>query len=519
MNQVFSVKMRDGVPLSTHVSTSASGGPAPVLVARTPYGKEGMAAWLSSLASAGYAVVVQDVRGRGASGGVFRFLSDELADAEDTGKWVLEQPFCDGSIGLLGVSYLGASATGIAAAFPGNVKAAVWVAPVLSGGSLFSRNGALRLHHNLPWTALGHPRFKELDWPALYRHLPLKDALRSVGMESSMWDSICAFAEGTSAPEDLSETYRSLQVPGLHFGGYWDFMFDASLFGWETASRPGGKPQALFVGPWSHNGMAGEITRNTYADYGPEASTLFGNRLLQWFDHHLRGRELPADLAASVSAYVPGKGWLRTGAASGSWTAASHMDLYLGDGTLDREAGKSGQRTYVYDPSDPVPTEGGALWEFPKARLNPGPAVVTSGGRGDVLVFEGHRLDESVTALGPAEVLLYVETDAPSTDFAAKLVDVDAGGTPRIVADSICRVSGQDAGPDGTISVRIPGIGHLFLAGHRIRLDITSSNFPKFDRNLNTGISDLISDKMKVAAQTVRFGGSAPSMLRLSVVE
>ncbi|MGE5579579.1 MAG: CocE/NonD family hydrolase [Bacillota bacterium] len=513
MNTTVDVRMSDGIPLSTQVIAPDSGGPWPVLIARTPYGKTGLSEWLSAFTLGGYAVVVQDVRGTGESKGSFSFLRDELADAADTGQWILEQPFCNGSIGLIGISYLGASSVGIAHAFPKNVKAAVWVAPALSAQSVFGSEGAVRLHHNLPWTALSHPRFGELDWSSLYRHLPLWDALQSCGIDSPLWKGICSSVLGTSPLPDLGAVFREVSVPGLHFAGLWDFMLDASFFAWDASNRPGSAPQAMFLGPWSHNGIAAEVTKNAYADYGSEASSDFGRRTMQWFDHYLKGIDLPEDLATPVSAYVPGIGWLKLGA----WPdpAARNLDLYLGDGTLCPEVPESDSREYIYDPSNPVPTEGGALWEFPKAGISPGPAVVTTGDRPDVLVFQSPVLDRRVTALGPVEVLLHATTDAPSTDFTAKLIDVSPEGTPRIVGDSLCRAAGP--GPVEA-TIRMAAVGHVFERGHRIRLDVSSSNFPRFDRNLNTGVSGLISDRIRAARQSIRFGANAPSTLRLSVL-
>ena len=513
MKRVLDVRMRDGVLLSTSVETPSSDGPWPVLVARTPYSKEGMAKALSVLTHKGYAVVVQDVRGTGASGGIFSFLRDELADAADTGQWILEHPFCNGDIGLIGISYLGGASVGLAYSFPKNVKAAVWVEPVLSSQSILADQRVMQLHHNLPWAALGHPRFKDLDWHSLYRYLPLRDALRSAGIDSSLWDEICSYVMGESAAPDLTGAFDTLRVPGLHFGGFWDFMVEASLSAYKMACRPAGAPQTMFLGPWSHNGMAGEVTSNEYADYGEEASSAFARRAAQWFDHHLKGSDLPKDLSTPVAVYLPGEGWRR----SASWPdpAVTNLDLYLGDCTLNPEIPRSGCSKFCYDPADPVPTEGGALWEFPRAGLNPGPAVVTTGMRPDVPVFESTELSTQIIAMGPAEVVLYAETGAAATDLTAKLIDVDARGTPRIVGDAISRVLGP-----GLIEVRleIPAIGHIFEKGHRIRLDIASSNFPKFDRNLNTGVSDLVSTEMKIAHQVVRFGVAAPSRLRLSVI-
>jgi putative CocE/NonD family hydrolase len=426
---------------------------------------------------------------------------------------VLEQPFCDGSLGLVGLSDLGASCLGIATSLPDNVKAAVWVAPVLGGNSVFTVNGALRLHHNLPWMGLSNPRFREIDWGSLYKYLPLKDALDSVGIASPLWHAVCTDLKRTWAENDLTGAFKAIDVPGLHFAGFWDFMLDAGLFSFLSHAKPGRKPQALFAGPWSHNGIASEVTQTEHRDYGPQASSRFRERMSDWFDHHLKGRELSEDLKHGAAAYVPGVGWVR----STVWppTQARPRDLFLGAGTLEEEPGAGGSLSYTYDPADPVPTEGGALWEFPRAGLNPGPALVTTGNRKDVLVFQSRELAGPVTALGPAQVELHVETDAPSTDFTAKLVDVEPGGAARVVADSIYRLSEVR---EGMVTIDLQAVGHVFEAGHRIRLDVSSSNFPKFDRNLNTGVSGLVSSETKRARQTIRCGASAPSRLRLSVL-
>lgn len=409
MDETFQVKMRDGILLATQVQTPESGRPWPVVIARTPYSKAGMARWLGAMAKLGYAVVTQDVRGTGESEGTFDFLRQEPEDAADTGRWVLEQPFCDGSLGLVGLSYLGASCLGIATGFPDNVRAAVWVAPVLGGNSVFRVNGALRLHHNLPWMGLSNPRFREVDWASLYRRLPLKDALASVGIASPLWDSICADLKQVWTDNDLTGAFKAVDVPGMHFAGFWDFMLDAALSSYVSHAGPDRKPQALFAGPWSHNGIASEVTKTEHRDYGPPASSRFMERITRWFDHHLKGRELTEDLSHGASAYVAGVGWVR----SPVWppAEAKPYDLFLGAGTLEEEPGAGGSLSYTYDPTDPVPTEGGALWEFPRAGLVPGPALVTTGDRKDVLVFQSKELSRPVTALGSAEVVLHVGSD------------------------------------------------------------------------------------------------------------
>jgi putative CocE/NonD family hydrolase len=506
------VLTKDGVRLATSVLTPDSGGPWPVVIARTPYSRKALLPFLAGLCEHGYSVIAQDVRGTGDSGGTLDLFRQEPGDAIDTAKWVLAQPFCNGSLGILGLSYLGAASISIASTYKANVKACVWVSPVAGGKNLFLQNGAVRLHHNLPWMALGNPKFKSTDWQRTYRHLPLEGALDAAGIHNPTWRLICRDWDEWWAGRDLSAHYRRANVPGLHFAAFWDFMADSAFRAYDLL-KASGSPQVMIMGPWSHNGIAGEVTKNAHVDYSLISSPRFMERTVQWFNHWLKGSPLPSDLRQPCSAFIPGVGWVHTS----EWppSEASKKVLYMGRGTLLDSPSDQGKVAFEYDPACPVPTEGGAVWEFPRAGLDPGPATVSTGDRPDVVVFRSAPLEKPVSCLGPASVVLFVASTAPSTDFAAKLVDEHPDGTGRVVADTIYRWN-QESDPEVTLD--FPAIGHLFDEGHRIRLDISSSNFPKFDRNLNTGVSSLVSKEMKVAKQTIRFGQTTPSRLSLTVM-
>ena len=604
------VPVSSGASLATLVILPGSGS-YPAVIVRTLYGRNNLPGLGSFLSSHGYATVIQDVRGSGESSGDFKFLAQEPDDAVETARWVLAQPWCDGRLAVLGISYLSAASIAIAAEFPGQVKAAIWVTAPVRKDILCFQGGALRLHHTLPWVYMRQAPLGCFDPGTLYRKLPLIDAIPQdlnpswqamleEGPRSKFWEE-----------NDLWRYVQKVRVPGLHFGGWFDFLLDATLVPYFEMIRSG-VPQRLILGPWSHNGIVGTEKISGDISYGywgkecgeagpgeeramaesrdrSDGSGLKGNQGLElpadmvdtsshfveesirWLDFWVKG--IDADtrgfangpsrvsypsggssqtgdfqgdfrLRSSVKCFFTGHqphweefdSWPRPNAgvlrlylgARGSLDTVSHPAVgFPGSGVLSADMAFIENRpatsdSFIYDPENPVPTEGGAVWAFSKAGLIPGPSVSSIHLRDDVLTYDSEPLDSPLKIFGVPEVELYASSSAPDTDFVAMLLDVDEEDVARYVSDGIVRAryrNGLDREdflvPGETYLFRIilKGCAHTFGPGHRVRLLITSSNFPKFDRNPNTGEPIYRSRGMQKAVQTVRYGRAAPSAL------
>ena len=568
-----SVPVCGGASLATSITLQGPGA-YPVVIVRTVYGRWNLQSIGDILGSHGYAVVIQDVRGSGESSGQFGFLAQEPSDAVETAQWVLDQPWCDGRLAILGISYLSAASIAIAAEFPDQVKAAVWVTVPVRKGLLCFQDGALRLHHTLPWTYMRTAPLSGFDPELLYRRTPLIDAVpQSIdpswaamleeGPRSRFWDG-----------NDLWGYVRRTRVPGLHFGGWFDFLLDATLVPYSEMVQSGA-PQRLVLGPWSHNGtiggperISGDVSYGYWSgqrEGGVDMSSPFMEECVSWLDFWVKGAgDSPA--RSSVRCFFTGHRphWAELEA----WPhpEASGVRMYLGAAAdarysdhddrpaIDGRSATDGQsvaggrgtgvlsvfsadatsgtnpvaacESFVYDPDDPVPTEGGAVWAFPKAGMAPGPSVSSAHLREDVLTYDSEVLGSPLEICGAAEVELYASSDAPDTDFVAMLLDVDEDGVARYVSDGIVRaryrnsLDREDFLEPGQIylfRIRMKGCAHTFGPGHRVRLIVTSSNFPKFDRNPNTGEPIYRSRRMRRAVQAVYYGPACPSAVVLPV--
>ncbi len=533
-------------PPTKPVPESPSGREFPALVVRTPYGRKNLSALGDFFARNGYAVVIQDVRGTGESGGTFGFLSQEPSDAEETARWILSQPWCDGTLGIIGVSYLASASIALASALPEQVKAAVWVTIPVSADTLTWQGGVLRLHHALPWVLIQEGKMQDFQFPQVYSTLPVASILPKG--TSSLWQSLIADGPGSRfwQENDLWGYVVKCRVPGLHFGGWFDFLLDATLRPYEEMSRSG-VPQRLVLGPWSHNGILRPTKLAGGVDYGPGSGASFGIEALTWFDRWLKGKERPIDsdkdCYRDCHRYREGENCVRcffTGSEPGwreyrKWPPEGALltRFYLSAHGLIRDPGtnrdeswavQDGKQTYIYDPLDPVPTEGGALWEFPRAGLVPGPVQQHSHLREDVFVYDTPPLDNPLRVAGPVTLVLYAASSCPDTDFTGKLVDVDEKGMARVVTDGIIRAryrNGFDRpqllepGKVAEFRISLGACAHVFGKGHRVRLEISSSNFPKYDRNLNTERFPWLEDRPVKARQEIYFGTRTASRLEL----
>ena len=567
--------MRDGAPLMSNVYRPAESGEYPVLLTRLPYGKD-LPLGSSVLdpikaAEAGYIVVVQDVRGRYRSEGKFVPFVKEYEDGYDTVEWAARLPGSDGSVGMYGLSYFGKTQWHAAVMRPPSLKSMV---PGITWGNHLNgvqmRGGVQELGLMQYWaqTALalnllfrryaGDPERIGEVLPELvgtidtilagggYDVLPLTDLPNPDelvpfvrgglvrGVDDESWDYL-----------NIDGKYENVAVPTFHIGGWYDCFIGETLLQYEAMkeiSREAGMRQPrLMVGPWTHGDFG-----STFGDldFGIGSSGLFLNYKgdltdahLRWFDATLKGDERALEGTPPVQVFVMGENCWRD---YEEWPVpgSREEDWYLiSEGSLRREPGGSGDQParYDYDPEDPVPTIGGSVLMADIHR--PGPRdqrPIES--RPDVLVYTGPTLEDPYTVLGSVYVTLFAASSAPDTDFVARLVDVYPDGRAICVADGILRASARESYPaPGVVRPVAPSpiqpdkiyeyvidlwaTGLTFLPGHRMRVEITSSSHPRWERNLNTGESAVHSSRAEVAHQTIFHDAERRSRITLTVVE
>lgn len=532
--------MRDGVKLSANIFLPGDAqGRLPTILERTPYGKAVDAApTYVSFIDHGYAVVVEDVRGRYESQGSFDPLRQEGPDGSDTIDWIARQAWSDGKVGMIGGSYRGIVQWKAALVGNPHLKA---IFPVVSGSDeyrdrFYSPGGAMKLGHRLGWMSenLNAPGYHP-DFAKFVLHLPLRTSdVAATGWTWQMWRDVAAHPSFDAFWQTLSvrEHLDRIRIPVFAVGGWYDNFVQSDLEAYAALHRSSGLNRVL-IGPWPHN-MSYAFTG---ANFGPESSAPIRSLQLQWFDQWLMGKDTPLLSKPPVRLFVMGANrwreefdWPPTGARPHRLylESAGRANSLAGDGTLaDRAPLHAAEDHFTFDPRDPAPTRGGAVCCNPKT-FPWGPmdqrAVEQ---RKDVLVYTTPPLKQDLEVIGPVEVLLYVATSARDTDFTAKLVDVFPDGFARNLTDGILRMryrnslSRPELLKPGEV-VRAPidaGVtSNVFLKGHRIRVEISSSNFPRFDRNPNTGAVVADETRLLKADQTVYHDRERPSQVVLMVV-
>lgn len=555
------VPMRDGTVLRADVYRPAEGR-WPVLLKRTPYDKNmpfGTLVDLDQMSAIleGFAVVIQDVRGRASSEGKHQPF-EERDDGYDTVEWCADQAWCDGNVGMYGSSYHGATQMAAASARPPHLRA---ISPIQAssdyheGRSYFGgafELGAL-LTISLGTTAYGSFRFADLDSEELRRlraeitevlaslpqvvlDLPLRDRLgRPDGALAVLTPWFMDWVDKT-LPDDpyweaisLENRHHDMDVPALHVTSWFDQFHVGTLRNYEglragaatDAARDG---QYLIVGPWNHypprTGGQGSV-RVGDVDFGRASKLNMDGVQLGWFRQHLTGDAGAFRQRKRVKLFVMGRNVWRD---EHEWPLARAVDtpLFLhmnGDsgGLQWAQAHEQQTASYEFDPMNPVPTHGGAHLVLDSAVLQ-GPVVQTAiEARDDVLTFTTDPLEADLEVTGWVRADLQVSSSAVSTDFTVRLCDVHPDGTSISVCDGIRRVTcGQDDSLD--VGVELGATSHVFLQGHRLRVQVSSSNSPRFDVNPNTGGRAWDTDEVVVATQRVHFGGPRGSRIVLPVV-
>jgi putative CocE/NonD family hydrolase len=533
------IAMPDGVRLSTNVFHPAGSGRFPAILIRTPYGKGTLLIPnYQAFVDHGYVVVMQDVRGRYDSEGVFSPLTHEALDGYDTINWIAAQPWSDGKVGMTGGSYLGIAQWKVALLNNPHLKA---IFPVVSGWDdyrdrFYSPGGAMKLGHRLLWMSENVrrpgfvPDFKRFIWT-----LPVRR-----GDEASTGQKLAVYQESMDHPADdeywkalsTKEHIKDVRIPVFAVGGWYDNYVESDLQAFDALHKHGGMNRIL-VGPWPHN-MSIPFKN---VSFGPQSSLPIRRYQLQWFDHWLKGLDTPIMSQAPVQIFVMGANVWRS---ENEWPIArarnvryyfasgGHANSLYGDGTLEPvPQAQSTPDQYIYDPLKPVPTMGGAICcnpaVFPWGPMDQRPVEK----RRDVLVYTSKQLLVDMEVTGPVEVVLRASTNVPDTDFTAKLVDVFPAGETRNLTDGILRARYRDSlekprtmkpGEIYRLAIDAGVTSNVFLKGHRIRVEISSSNFPRFDRNLNTG--KVVEDEVQLhtANQVIYHDRNNHSYIQLPVI-
>jgi len=548
-----SVKMRDGVSLVADIYRPVSDEKFPVLLTRTPYNRTGDPRMANELASHGYVVVLQDTRGRFASGGEFYPFRNESADGFDTVEWAAKLDQSNGKVGMFGGSYVGATQMLAAMAVPPHL---VSIFPYVTASEYYDgwtyQNGALMQWFSSSWTSgLAIDTLRRYadraqapkEW---VNTLPLQDYPLLKTPQTS--DLAPYFRDWLSHERDdaywaqwrVSDHYSQMTVMGLHAGGWHDLFLKGSIKNYtglhqQAATAEARAGQRLIVGPWAHAptspaGKVGDVV------FGKDAVLDNTSTTLKWFDYSLKGVRNEFSSGAPVRLFIMGNNVWRD-EQEFPLARTRYTKFYLhstrgangvaGDGSLSvTPPAVEKKDEFDYDPQNPVRTIGGRL--CCGVSLAPGPADQRANEtRSDVLVFSTPPLREDTEVTGYVSVELYASTSAVDTDFTALLVDVDESGYARFLTDGIVRARYRESTKDASAltpgkvykyTIDLWATANVFKAGHRIRLYISSSNFPRFNRNLNTGEDITGTAGSLKAHQTIYHDREHSSVLILPVI-
>ncbi len=502
------VAVDDGVELLTMVHRPPGPGPHPAVLLRNPYRTRGGAmGWLvERLVPHGYAVVEQDVRGTGGSAGDFVPFLFEVADGTATLDWLGAEDWA-GPVALWGISYQGWAAYALAETGHPAVSALVAGSAWGDMDPLLYPGGAFNLMAHLTWfrgfaSGGGMPSAAELD--SLFRALPLESVL------------------GGAAPTMTAVPpfdWDAVSVPVLHFTGWHDYIYTHSLAGYEAlrARRGADGSQHLIVGPWAHNDELRGATRVGDTDFGPAAAAgpdSVAAWTLRFLDIHLGDQPVVDPLARvfvmGENAWRSFADWPPPGAQLLTWYLTARGRL------ADSSSRRRSTTVFRYDPADPMPTLGGANSHFFPHLLGPLDQRPLDGRR-DVARFITSPLDRPLVMAGPLRATLYLDADAPSTDVAVKLMAVTPDGAARLIEDGIRRLDELTPGVN-QVTITLGQRALRLEPGTRLRLDVTGGNFPKYDRNPNTGEDPWVATELRPVRIRLHHGGVTPARLELTVV-
>ena len=573
------VTMRDGTRLATDVFRPDAPGRFPVLINRGPYGKDDYVAspdhsvWF--FPTHGYVVLSQDCRARFESeGDYYNPLFQEVQDGYDTVEWAARQPWSNGRVGTTGQSYLGATQYTLATNNPlppqlqamapvsassdfhqswvyhtGGAMEWGWMVPyaIHKGRNTLERLGRSDLLAQMDDYVLEPGNFGRPLKDEWFRHLPLKDWIGRLQETAPYFREY--FEQELDGPYwwqlNLLRNLEGIKIPLFHVSSWYDIFLEGALNAYRAITEQGGsetarRNQKLLVGPWAH---IRPYTRATSVDtgdidFGPEAQIELHDHLRRWFDYWLKDIDTGIMDEPPVYIFVMGGGVTGNGRwrHENEWPLArTHYTRYYlhsdgsantrsGDGTLSTvPPGAEPPDRYVYDPADPAPTLRGNTLMIPHGAAD----QRSTEDRSDVLVYTSDPLEHDLELTGPIKVQLFAASSAVDTDFTAKLVDVRPDGYAQNIQDGIIRARYRSSARQPTFitpgqvyeyTIDLWATSQVFRAGHRLRVEISSSNFPRFDRNPNTGAPLGEDTRLETAQQTVQHRGDYPSHIVLPVI-
>jgi putative CocE/NonD family hydrolase len=568
------IRMRDNTVLRADIYRPETDIRQPAILCRLPYNKVDPLMHLEGVLpfraiDSGFAIVYQDTRGRYQSDGAFYPFIYEGQDGYDTVEWVASQPWCSGAVGMTGASYFGATQWLSAIQQPPHLKA---ICPVVTASEYYQgwtyQGGAFQLGFILIWTLTGlspdtAKRLAEDESAGLkemtrlleegdriwehYRHLPLNNLPILYNMDAARYyDDWLTHFENDDYWQAIAvnRRYNQISVPAFNIGGWYDLFLHGTFENFTGMREGGGSKEArdgqqLLVGPWAHANFSGSYPETNFGLWGSWDGAEVVDRQLDFFRRYLLDEGAGSQDEPPVRLYVMGTNrwrdeyeWPLKRAKPIPWYLHSDGQAAGTGGTLSPVPPSIEEvDVYLYDPRDPVPTRGGATF-LPGFRQSScsGPMdqrPVES--RPDVLCFTSEIMDEPLEVTGPLTVKLWAATQGSDTDFVARLCDVFPDGTARILADGILRAAFRNgferyqpvkSGEVVEYSIDLVATSNVFMPGHRIRVDITSSCWPRFDVNSNSGhptgqagYADLIP-----VLQTILHDADHPSHILLPVI-
>jgi putative CocE/NonD family hydrolase len=528
VNSDVMVRARDGIGLATDVYLPDGPGPFPSVLTRLPYGKTEAYCAMPVVADLwnrrGYAAVVQDVRGKWGSEGVFEpnLARNEISDGHDTVDWIAKQPWSNGRVGMWGESYFGFTTW---AAAVSQHPALVAIAPgdiTVNRYNATFRGGALQLNTVGIWAIeLMARQYQDVSKVDTW-HLPLADIANAAGVPSSYFDAIIAnphmspFWEARS----LLGAYDQVRIPVLHWGGWYDCYLGPMMADWRMfrAKNAGKNSNHLFIGPWDHEGSPDTTHRAGLMPLPTDTGEQRWATFAAFFDRYLSGVDRSFGAGGPVRYFVLGANEWRNATA---WppTNAKPVRLFLrGGGRLSNAPpGKEASENYDYDPANPVAwTAAVNCWSIAEGMGDRQPIEE----RADVLTYSTGPLAHAVEITGPVKAHLWVTSSAPATDFVVALCDVFPDGRVNVIQDGILRTTEVPrfrAHIPTKLEIDLWSTAYRVEAGHRVRVEVTSSDFNRYDRNPNTAAPFGREASPVVAHQSILHDETYQSAIHLSV--